>query len=443
MLALAVSLLLASCSSFYKAQNAPLKAYQEGAAYRTAYFNQIHDIEENLIILAFSGGGTRAAALSYGVLQELSATPYTDDSGTERTLLSDVDFISAVSGGSFTAAYYGLFGDRIFEDFEKKFLHKSIESALISNMLNPLYWVRSLSSGFDRTEMAIEFYDNTIFDRKTFADIPLADRPFIVINATDLSQGRRFAFDQDNFDLLCSDISSFPVSRAVTASSAVPFVFPSVVLENRAGDCMAKLPKEQRPELSSDVSNTKQSEYFKAVEKYGDSKKKQYIHLVDGGLTDNLGLRAISDHMDIKGIDSDPNDENTVKRVAVILVNSAVKPARSMDTSTDTPPLSETLEAFTDTLIQNMSLDTKSYFFDDKGNFKQQISSRDAGIEFFITEVSFEAIEEEASRQLFNRLPTSLELEEEQVDAVIAAGRALLRKDAEFIEFKASLKQSP
>ena len=50
--------------------------------------------------------------------------------GKKRRLLDEIDGISSVSGGSFTAGYYGLFGDRIFEDFESKFLKKNIQGAL-------------------------------------------------------------------------------------------------------------------------------------------------------------------------------------------------------------------------------------------------------------------------------------------------------------------------
>ena len=66
------------------------------------------DLGNNLILLTFSGGGTRAAALAYGVLEELRDTTIFSNRKTIR-LLDDVDNISAVSGGSFTAAYYGLF----------------------------------------------------------------------------------------------------------------------------------------------------------------------------------------------------------------------------------------------------------------------------------------------------------------------------------------------
>ena len=80
--------------------------------------------DELRILLSFSGGGTRAAAFSYGVL-ELLADTMIEWGGRQRRLIDEVDVISSVSGGSFTAAYFGLFGDRIFKDFETRFLKQN------------------------------------------------------------------------------------------------------------------------------------------------------------------------------------------------------------------------------------------------------------------------------------------------------------------------------
>lgn len=95
--------------------------------------------DDNAVMLAFSGGGTWAAALSYGVLKELRDTPVPSSTGTGR-LFDEIHSISSVSGGSFTAAYYGLHGDRIFDDYEKVFLRQNVQGALIHGLLNPLGW---------------------------------------------------------------------------------------------------------------------------------------------------------------------------------------------------------------------------------------------------------------------------------------------------------------
>lgn len=80
--------------------------------------------------MSFSGGGTRAAAMAYGIMQELRDTNVMLKRGSTR-LLDEVDTISAVSGGSFTAAYYGLHGDGMFDTYEDVFLRKNVEKPLV------------------------------------------------------------------------------------------------------------------------------------------------------------------------------------------------------------------------------------------------------------------------------------------------------------------------
>jgi NTE family protein len=96
--------------------NQPITEVSPDAGYRATQIKAPGNSDNLFLFLTFSGGGTRAAALSYGVLEELRKTEVVID-GRKRSLLDEVDGISSVSGGSFTAGYYGLFGDRIFEDF--------------------------------------------------------------------------------------------------------------------------------------------------------------------------------------------------------------------------------------------------------------------------------------------------------------------------------------
>jgi len=173
------------------------------------------------MLLAFSGGGTRAAALAYGVLEAMRDTTVILD-GEPQRLLDEIDAISSVSGGSFTAAYFGLHGDGIFTGFEKDFLRSDVSGELMHGLFDPGLW---FSTG-GRTEMAVAYYEDKVFKGATFADLQRREGPLIVINATDLGRGVRFSFLQDYFDLLCSDLSSFRIARAVAASSAVPATIP-------------------------------------------------------------------------------------------------------------------------------------------------------------------------------------------------------------------------
>ncbi|MGO9612803.1 MAG: patatin-like phospholipase family protein [Dissulfurispiraceae bacterium] len=118
---LATALIMVGCAHY--PMNQPITQVDPDSGYRGKTMGVPGNSAELLLYLTFSGGGTRAAAFSYGVLEELRATEVTLD-GKKRRLIDEVDAISAVSGGSFTAGYYGLFGECIFEDFESKFLKK-------------------------------------------------------------------------------------------------------------------------------------------------------------------------------------------------------------------------------------------------------------------------------------------------------------------------------
>ena len=275
------------------------------------------------ITLTFSGGGTRAAAFAYGVLTALRDTQLTrHDSGDSVRLLDEVDTISSVSGGSFTAAYYGLFGDRIFQDFEDEFLRRDVERDLLKAVLNPRGWF----DGRGRTDDALAVYDKHIFKDATFEDLKRPDAPLILINATDIANGVRFSFLQEYFQMLCSDLDSYPVSHAVAASSAVPLVFQPILIENRT-ECNNTIPTwlklaerrgRKRPQLADTVAG---------VRRYFDKDTHRFAHLVDGGVTDNLGLRAIYDLVEISG---GPKrflrfmQRDTPRRILVISLDASV-----------------------------------------------------------------------------------------------------------------------
>ncbi|MDY6974036.1 MAG: patatin-like phospholipase family protein, partial [Thermodesulfobacteriota bacterium] len=214
--ALVFLLIFTGCAHYLV--NAPKPEYEPDYGYR--YLPKTQTIEQDKIFVALvlSGGGTRSAALSYGVLEKLKAIPIQAGS---RTLLDEVDVISSVSGGSFTAAYYGLFGDQLFSDFKEKFLYRDIQGELTKELFNPANWFRLMSPNFNRIDLAIELYNETVFDRRTYQElIDKGKRPFIALNATNMTIGSQFTFTQPAFDILGSDLSSLPVARAVASSSA-------------------------------------------------------------------------------------------------------------------------------------------------------------------------------------------------------------------------------
>jgi NTE family protein len=77
-------------------------------------------------------------------------------------LLEQLDVISSVSGGSFTAAYYGLYGDRIFEDFEEGFLRRDAQGRLFRGLFNPFAAIGRWFGRRSRDEMAIDYYNEIL-----------------------------------------------------------------------------------------------------------------------------------------------------------------------------------------------------------------------------------------------------------------------------------------
>ncbi|HET7766128.1 MAG TPA: patatin-like phospholipase family protein, partial [Burkholderiales bacterium] len=197
--------------------------------------------DDLLVILAMSGGGTRAAALGYGVLEELRRTEVTVN-GVKRRLLDEVDVISAVSGGTFPAAYYALRGEKTFDEFEAKVLSRNFESELVWRILTPTNWLRLPSGTFGKSDLFAELYDETVFDHATFADLKRANGPLVVINGTDVTIGARFSFTQDQFDAICGDLWKVTLGRAVATSTALPPLLTPISFENRGGTCGGKAP---------------------------------------------------------------------------------------------------------------------------------------------------------------------------------------------------------
>lgn len=430
-------LVMTGCASVYKPQNKPLDHFDTSNGYY--YYNSDRPNHgQHNVVMSFSGGGTRAAALSYGVLQELRDTRLVVDGSRSTRLLDEVDNISAVSGGSFTAAYYGLFGDRIFEDYERIFLRRGVQGTLLRKMLNPVYWWRSMFSGFDRTEMAIEYYDHSIFRDKTFADMSRNGLPFVEINATDLNGGSRFSFTQGMFDLLCSDLRDFSVARAVTASSAVPVAFPSVVLKNHGGECDVRETGGWERLFMQDAVDPRMQALRERMVSYLDAEKRPYIHLIDGGIADNLGLRAIIERIDlVGGIDASMKEkiDQLPKDVLFIMVNAEVKPARSIDQRASKPSVTQTVDAFTDAQMKLYNVETLAFIRQRLREDEKRLNAIGIPMRFYFAEVSFASVRSRDEKDFFNNLPTSLELTDAEVDRLINAGRELLRNNAEYQSF--------
>lgn len=436
-LLLSILVLLSGCTSYGVIENQPKAAVdfdltvKSPAQMATTIGRQSSEVS---VLLAFSGGGHRAAALSYGVLKAIREVPVESRTGTTR-LLDHVDAISAVSGGTFTAAYYGLVGDRIFDDYERRFLSWDMEQVLLSNVRD----LSHLLSDRGRSEIMVDLLDASLFNGATIDDINRLDGPTIILNASDLGRGVRLSFLPSYFDLLCSDVRRFPVARAVTASAAVPLVFNPIVVRNY-DDCGSGSPQWLHEARQRLADNEEMSLVIDGLASYGDKQKRRYIHLVDGGITDNLGLRAVYENVELSGgIQSTLQrvGREVPRRVVVIAVDASTHLDIAMDQTLEEPGIEETVNGITDAQLHRYNAATLTLFEQEVKRWAAQMSAaQERPVSAYFIRLSLQQAGTEALKRYYNDIPTGLSLTPEQMTRLVAAGRTLLFNHPEFIRFQ-------
>jgi NTE family protein len=478
--------LLAACASF--PENAPREPGLEQAGYRYEVIETATDPQRNdprtLVLLAFPGGGTRAAAMAYGVLEQLRATCITLPGRPRSRLLDEVDVISSNSGGSYAAAYYGLFRESSFDPeqaaptdcavdatanpgvdptappFTDAVLHQRIESRFLQALLNPYNLARIASPYYNRTDLAAEILSQTVFASDgaphAFGEMVALGKPFIILNAQDDARGNRFQFTQEYFDFICSDIAVFPVGRAVMASSAVHGAFPDVRLNNYPKDDCAEpawvtnaLSLDQHPRALE--ANPKRYQDARIVRIYRDKEcwteppdgceerasEPHFLRLNDGGTVDNLGIRALVD-----GLQSNVHDPNLlgkiqigeVDRVFLISVNAAGEPENDMERREGDIGLFELISS-----AVNAAIDTTTGDSQDMVKTLLQRRRQDFGAPPYYDPVliSFEHLPDRVQGRCLKNVPTRLQLSPGQVNAVRQAGAELLTQSSAFKAFLA------
>ena len=251
-------------------------------------FQRSRPLGPDILALTISGGGARAAVLGAAVMLELQ----------EIGALDAVDLISSVSGGSLPAALYTLSRDPEApplapdQDESRRMIWQrdDVLSAAGTDLVSPwlLRWLRPDSIGrywftaYDRTDLFADTLNAQMFagvgaggGYPTFADLN-PRRPVLILNATNFTATKKprftdvFTFTPWNFaEVLNSDICTYSVARAVSASAAFPGVFHYSTLRDfsDAGAAGAQ---------DAPIS---------------------YVHLMDGGATDNLGIKGLDQTM--------------------------------------------------------------------------------------------------------------------------------------------------
>jgi NTE family protein len=426
------------------------------AGYRFETRQVYREDHENLVILAFSGGGTRAAAFSYGVLESLRRTELVGPGGRKIRLLDQIDVITGISGGSFTALAYGLYGDKLFDDYEQRFLKRNVQGEIFGRVANPFNWPKLWSRSWGRSEMAARIYDEILFNGATFADLNRGSGPFINVSATDITNGSRLGFNQGLFDVLCSDLGAVPLSRAAAASSAVPVVLSPVTLNNYGGTCNYAAPEWTKPFFQSSDAPRPAARAIReitALSDYRDGARRPYIHLVDGGVSDNLGMRGVLDALEILETFHDlgaPTPLDRARRIIIFIVNSLSTPPTDWDKHERAPGTLQVLVKATGVPIDHYSYEAVELLKDTMARWRTMRQLRNStaftpgrdpvadatlrvpDAEIYAIDVSFQQLQDKNELKYLNKLPTSFHLPGEAVDRLRAAAGKIILESPEF-----------
>ncbi|MGE0724430.1 MAG: patatin-like phospholipase family protein, partial [Alphaproteobacteria bacterium] len=395
--------------------------------------------------LAFSGGGKRSAAFAHGALRGLRQIQVAPAGGRTRDLLAEVNYISSVSGGSFPAMHYGLYRAESFERFPREFLKVDVESYIYGMFLLPWNWEWMLNPYFGTNDYMASVYDRLMFEGKTYADLAERGPPLVSINATDIANGASFQFLGDTFGTMCSDLNTFPVARAVAASNGFPVLFTPITIENHAAACAGERPStaaQARWAEDDRGAARRRAQLARQFNRYADADRTKWVHLMDGGIVDNLALRGLMSAMIGFASEDSPLVRYAAQRVRRILVLSVdgqgvVDPKLSQQRIVT--GLGQILSAASSSQIDSYNFETQLLAEEQVRNMARRFAElrcRMAAtidgfpcddVEGSFVHIALSGIEDPAMRARLEAIPTGLTIPASDVDALVAFGEQLVR----------------
>lgn len=393
----------------------------------------------DLIILMLSGGGSRAAALGYGVLEQFKQTKI-GTNPLKASLLDNIDLVFGVSGGSVLATYFSLEGKDVVPKFEDKFLKTDFQSQLTSQIFSFSNLPKLTSDQYGRGDLLQEQLNLALYKGKTFGYLANHRKgPFVIVSATDMSLGQKVIFTQEFFDGLCLNLSDVEVARAVASSSSVPLIFSPLTFNNNGGRCNYH-PPEITKMVTAITANTQKSknveEMRETLASYQDSQKRPFLHLVDGGLTDNLGLSAFTDSYDLIGKEGLYKTAlaTKLKRIVIISVNAQNEVTSEIDQSANIPKTMDVVNTIVNVPIDRNTQTTLRRFREltDEWNKTMLKQPADKRVELHFVSIGLKDLPESPLKQEVLNINTSFYLPNKDINKLKQAAQILLQNSKEY-----------
>ena len=409
------------------------------------------DAPDLIVLVAFSGGGKRSASFGYGALKGMRDLMVETQRGP-KSLLSQVDAISGVSGGSFPAAYYGLYREKTFGRFETDFLYDDTNSYIYGTYLLPWNWAWLVEPGVGTNDYMDRVYDRTMFHGATYRDLAARGRPLVAIGATDISYGTPLLLTQETFDLICSDLYALPISRAVAASNGFPGLFSPVTVTNHAATCGGRKPGWVRgvsPEERNNPLSRLGVEAFRA-ERYLDPSRTRYLHLADGGISDNLAMRSAGTMMQaLSGSALRERGYLHTRRLLLISIDGQGTQDSSVAQRKQVGGILSILSLVSGAQIDSYNFETLNAVSQQLGSVTNALRTARCAegsvidgtpcgdVRSGLVHISLDRIPDTPDRAKLLAIPTGLTLERNDVDLLIQAGYDAVTKSPELRGFLA------
>ncbi|OIQ63567.1 hypothetical protein GALL_548920 [mine drainage metagenome] len=223
-----------------------------------------------------------------------------------------------------------------------------------------------------------------------------------------------------------------------------------MTIKNYAGSCPAPAPSHDEQQADPNLS----ARLLKLIAgTYRNAQERPYIHLVDGGIVDNLGVRSLLEHTVAAGSLSatfSGRPPGSVRKIVLISVNSERDTTDRIDKSDQVPGTSQVLDSLVFGAGSRLTTETTAMMNDVTRHLSAELQAARslpgspfaADAEIHVINLSWHDLHDPVLRHAVLLVPTALTILPGQVRELRAAGRKALRESEAFQRLRRSLNAS-